>query len=309
MADSPMRRSTTDPVGPDHQTTRPRGGIRPYVVSRALPVGLRPPYTARDTTLSHPDCRASLASEWTRPSYASGGIRSSTSCSVPSPCDGCLSTCRAPHPSTRSFLASILHPRLVVSLSTRNLPVGLQDPDGLDRVKTAVEHPVVGRAQPGEIVGGVVQSVLVEVRDLQAGFDLQTAYCTALEGELPVDDTSCLGLFARSGAWRKGRQGFIVQRHDAILVGDQSLLLRRRQRGGGLAVCLPHGGYRDGGRSLSTSASNCLISMSSAVGALGATIARTQEVPAAGGSRCASRALSIVNAPTAIGRPVVSSAA
>jgi hypothetical protein len=54
-------------------------------------------------------------------------------------------------------------------------------PDGFERIKISVEHPVMGPAQPRQIVGSIVPAVVVQVGDSQAGLDLKPANDTAAE--------------------------------------------------------------------------------------------------------------------------------
>jgi hypothetical protein len=60
----------------------------------------------------------------------------------------------------------------MIGLPTRDLPMGLQEPDRFERVETSVVHPVVGLAEAGQIARRVVAGIVVKMRNRQAGADL-----------------------------------------------------------------------------------------------------------------------------------------
>lgn len=76
------------------------------------------------------------------------------------------------------------------------LPVLLQEPDRLHWIETCIVHPVMRLAEPREVVRLVVRGIVVEMRDGQAGLDLQTADSTALERVMLVGDTTGLRLIS-----------------------------------------------------------------------------------------------------------------
>ena len=56
-----------------------------------------------------------------------------------------------------------------------------EKPNGGFRIKLGVEHPMVRLAEPDQIVRIIIPRLLIDVRDVQRGIELQSADSAAFE--------------------------------------------------------------------------------------------------------------------------------
>jgi len=109
---------------------------------------------------------------WLRQKYAASLDQLFSQSSVCSSRGNGLSSSGASLPGERGLHARVLHSGLVVWDTLRCLPVGLQEPDCLNRVQAGVIHSVMRRAKVSKIAGSIVRSVVVQMSYLQARIKL-----------------------------------------------------------------------------------------------------------------------------------------
>ena len=96
----------------------------------------------------------------------------------------------------RGLRAGVFHPRLMIGNPAHRLPVLSQKPNGLDWIKPGIEHPVMGRTEPRQIIGEVISGVVIQVGYLQTSRHLQTTDRAAAERIGRVRHAARFGLFS-----------------------------------------------------------------------------------------------------------------
>ena len=108
--------------------------------------------------------------------------------------------------------ARVLHTWTMVRPPFRDLPMGLQEPYCVDGIQPGVEHPVVSRAKPRQVVRGVIAGVLIQVSYLEASSKLEATHSAAMELVGRIQHPSSFSLVAEPDGWRRRRKWIFSNR-------------------------------------------------------------------------------------------------